>query len=153
MNCRENREKSNIPIHKAYFIQTLQIKPSFNTRLEKLLTAFEQGRFVGDDKTTKLFPFEADDGEMKELLRVLQYVAADEKAREELDRENYYQDAMEGMFGEKNREIAEKKRIIEEQTVALSQQAEILSEQARQIEELKRLVESVKNKHFTQSLK
>jgi hypothetical protein len=100
--------------HQAYFIQTLQIKPSFNTKLEKLLSIFEQRNFIGGDKTTKSFPFETDDGEMKEVLGVLQYVAADEKTREELSRENYYQEAMKGIFGEKDRELEEAKRENEE---------------------------------------
>jgi hypothetical protein len=91
--------------HTAYFVQTLRIKPSFNTRLEKLLSAFEQTRFIGNDETTKLFPYETDDSDMKELLGILQYVAADEKTREELDLENYYLKAMEGMFGEQNEKI------------------------------------------------
>ena len=42
---------------------------------------------------------------MKELLGILQYVAADAKTREELDLENYYLKAMEGMFGEQNATI------------------------------------------------
>jgi len=33
--------------HDAYFIQTLRIKPSYNTRLEKLLSVFEQANFIG----------------------------------------------------------------------------------------------------------
>ncbi|MCL1946997.1 MAG: hypothetical protein FWF51_07620 [Chitinivibrionia bacterium] len=99
--------------HRAYFIQTLQIKPSFNTKLEKLLSIFEQKNFIGDDETTKSFPFETDDTEMKEMLNVLQYVAADEKTREELSREKYHREAMEGMFGEKDRELAKDKKTIE----------------------------------------
>ena len=120
--------------HRAYFIQTLQIKPSFNTKLEKLLSVFEQKNFIGGDETTKSFPFETDDTEMKEVLNVLQYVAADEKTREELSRENYHHEAMEGMFGEKDREIEKNKKTIEEQKGTIE---ELQKEKAKTVKNLK----------------
>ena len=103
-------------IHRAYFIQTKRIKPSFNTRLEKLLSIFEQGNFVGGDETIKRFNFESDDTEIKEVLGVLQYVAADEKTREELDKEIYYQKSMEWAFGKQNKEMEKYKKGFEELT-------------------------------------
>jgi predicted RNase H-like nuclease (RuvC/YqgF family) len=118
--------------HRAYFIQTLQIKQSFNTRLEKLLSVFEQKNFIGDDKTTKSFSFEADDTEIKEVLNVLQYVAADEKTREELDRENYYQEALEGMFGEQNRKFEKQKKEFEEAKKELEENKKTIEELQRE---------------------
>jgi ribosomal protein L22 len=41
--------------------------------------------------------------EIKELLEVLRYAAADAEARKELDEEEYYRKAMEGMFGKQNK--------------------------------------------------
>ena len=103
--------------HRAYFVQTKRIKPSLNTKLDKLLTVFEQKNFIGEDETTKDYTFEVDDPELKVVVDVLKYAAADAKAREELEKEQYYQEAMEDMFGETNRkmekqalEIAEAKR-------------------------------------------
>ena len=106
--------------HSAYFVQTLRIKPSFNTKLEKLLSIFEQANFVGDNKTTKDFALK-EDKELEDVLKVLHYVAADKEAREELDKEEYYQEAIEGMFGEKDRKIAEYKVKNEQQSKALKE--------------------------------
>jgi hypothetical protein len=107
--------------HKAYFVQTKRIKPSLNTKLDKLLTVFEQKNFIGEDETTKDYTFEVDDPELKVVVDVLKYAAADAKTREELEKEQYYQEAMEDMFGETNRkmekqalEIAEAKQREEE---------------------------------------
>jgi len=131
--------------HKAYFVQTKRIKPSFNTRLEKLLSAFEQNRFVGDNTTTKHFPYETDDPEIKEILDILHYVASDEETRKELDKENYYQDAMEEIFGEQNRKMEKLKKEMEEKDAELekerkekAQKDEALAKQAAEIAELKR---------------
>jgi len=107
--------------HRAYFVQTQRIKPSLNTKLDKLLSVFEQKNFIGEDRTTKDYTFEIDDPELKAVIDVLRYVAADAKAREELDKEQYYLEAMDEMFGEQNRkmekqalEIAELKRETED---------------------------------------
>ena len=108
--------------HKAYFIQTKRIKPAYNTRLEKLLAAFEQARFIGDSETTKIFPFDAADDDMKEFLNVLQYVAADEETRKKLERENYQIVELEGIFGEQNAKIAE-----QAEEIAQLQEAQIIT--------------------------
>jgi hypothetical protein len=93
--------------HKAYFVQAKRIKQSINTKLDMLLSVFGQENFVSEDKTVKDFPAEVDCPDMKEVLDILHYVAVDAKARKELDEEIYYQNYVESMFGEKDREIAD----------------------------------------------
>jgi hypothetical protein len=100
--------------HSAYFVQTTRIKPSLNTKLDKLLSIFEQNNFIGDSKTTKDYSLAVDDPEVKAVIDVLQYVAADPQARKELEKELYYQEAMEDMFGESDRKLAEAVRREEE---------------------------------------
>ena len=94
--------------HKAYFVQTPHIKPSLNSKLDMVLSLFEQANFASEDKTLKTFPFETDDPDFKELLGVLHYAAADEKVRRELDEELYFQDYVEEVFGKTFRELQEK---------------------------------------------
>ena len=108
--------------HNAYFVQTLQIKPAFNTRLEKLLAIFEQDRFIDNKTTTKSFPYDIDDKDIKEILNVLQYAAADAETRKELDLENAYLKSVEEMFGEKDAIIAQK---TEENALLASRIAEL----------------------------
>jgi hypothetical protein len=136
--------------HSAYFVQTLRIKPSFNTKLEKLLSIFEQANFVGGNKTTKDFALK-EDKELEDVLKVLHYVAADKEAREELDKEEYYQEAMEGMFGEKDRKLAEKdKKLFEkdkelsESKKELTEKDKKLTEKDKEIEKLKKQIEEMK---------
>ena len=123
--------------HKSYFVQTKRIKPAYNTRLEKLLSAFEQARFVGNNEATKIYPFETDDNDMKELLSVLQYVAADEKTRQELERENYNQVELEGIFGEKDRELEETKTKLEDANETIAQKDAEIEELKKQLSELR----------------
>ena len=113
--------------HRAYFVQALRIKPGYNTKLEKLLSIFEQANFIGSSKTTKEFPLTDIDPELREVVNILQYVAADKEARNELDREEYYHQAMEGMFGEKDRELAKNKETIERQGKELAEKDQELA--------------------------
>jgi hypothetical protein len=99
--------------HKAYFVQAKRIKQNISTRLDTLLSIFGQENFISADKTVKDFPAEVDCPEMKEILNILHYVAVDAEARKELDKEIYYQNYVENMFGEKDRELAETKEKLE----------------------------------------
>jgi predicted RNase H-like nuclease (RuvC/YqgF family) len=127
--------------HKSYFVQAKKIKPSYNTRLEKLLSIFEQANFAGDSKTTKHFLLETDDHEIKEVLKVLHYVAVDKETRDKLDKEDYYQGAMEEMFGAKDRELADTKVKLEKAGKELGQQAQELEQKERKLEQKDRELE------------
>jgi len=131
--------------HSAYFVQTLRIKPSFNTRLEKLLSAFEQKRFIGNDETTKLFPYETDDSDMKELLGILQYVAADEKMREELDLENYYLKSLEWSFGEQYEKLEKQKQELDENKKTITQHVNTIAEKENTIAEKENTIAQLQN--------
>ena len=122
--------------HSAYFIQALRIPPGYSTRLEKLLSVFEQKRFIGNDETTKLFPYENDDSDMKELLGILQYVAADAQTREELDLENYYLKSMEWSFGEQNAKLEKQKQELDKNKKTIAEHINTIAEKDNAIAKL-----------------
>jgi len=128
--------------HKAYFVQTQRIKPTLNTKLDKLLSVFEQKNFIGDDKTTKDYKFAVDDPDLKVVVDILKYVAADAKAREQLDKEEYYQEAMEGIFGKQNKELAETKEKLEAANKEMAEQNEEIQRKNEEINALKKMLEA-----------
>ncbi|MDR2728803.1 MAG: hypothetical protein LBB56_06695 [Chitinispirillales bacterium] len=132
--------------HKAYFVQTKRIKPSLNTKLDKLLSVFEQKNFIGDDETTKDYKFEVDDPDLKVVVDVLKYVASDAKAREELEREQYYQDAMEGAFGKQNRELAETKEKLEYADKKLEEKDKELEKKDKEFVKLQQKMRNIAKK-------
>jgi flagellar biosynthesis GTPase FlhF len=123
--------------HSAYFIQTTRIKPGLNTKLDRLLSIFEQAHFIGDGTTMKDYLFDVDDPDVKGLVNILEHVAADPERRKELEKEQYYQVAMEDAFWKQNMEMAKYKREIEE---AIQEKDEALQE----IEVAKRETEAAK---------
>ena len=126
--------------HNTYFIQTLRIKSSLNTKLDSLLAIFEQDKFIGTDTTTKIFPFDVNDKDLKEVLKVLQYAAADAETRKELDLENIYLKSIEDMFGEKDAIIAQKDEVIAQKEDIITKQDNELAKLAEEIAKLKKLL-------------
>jgi hypothetical protein len=120
--------------HKAYFVQTRKIKQNLSTKLDMLLSIFEQSNFVSRDKTMINIPFETQDPEIKEVLQVLHYVAVNEEARKELDEELYYQRYVEQTFGEKDREKEQKNEQLEKQLEEKKKKKEEIEKLKKQIE-------------------
>ena len=121
--------------HKAYFIQTLKIKPSYNTRLEKLLSVFEQANFIGHSQITKAYTMSDIEPELNEIVKMLQYMAADDDLKNELNYEEYYHQEMENMFGNSNREIIEKSNIIKDNIKKLAEKDKRLAEKDKKLAE------------------
>ena len=127
--------------HRSYFVQANKIKPGYNTRLEKLLSIFEQSNFAGDNKTTKHFLLDTEDHELREVLKVLHYVAVDKDTRDKLDKEDYYQGAMKEMFGAKDRELADTKVKLEKVSKEFEQQGKALEQQGKVLEQKDKALE------------
>ncbi|MDR0306751.1 MAG: hypothetical protein LBI42_07925 [Chitinispirillales bacterium] len=135
--------------HSAYFVQAKRIKRSPDSKLDKLLSVFEQDNFVGDDRTTKNYPLEVDDPEIKTVIDVLRHVAADPKAREELDREEYYQEAMDEMFGEKDRELVQTKLKYEDAIQREEEANKTIERQNHELAETRQREEEANNRQKT----
>jgi hypothetical protein len=125
--------------HSAYFVQTPRIKPSLNTKLDKLLSIFEQTNFIDESKMTKDYSLAVDDPDVKTVIDVLRYVAADPQARKELEKERYYQEAMDDAFGDKNREIAEHKQRAEDALQHEEEARRQLLETARELKYVEKM--------------
>jgi hypothetical protein len=122
--------------HSAYFIQTLRIKPKYNTRLEKLLTIFEQANFVSGSSTTKFYTPEVEDPEFLEITNILQYVAGDSQTREELDKEEYYLRYVKHTFGDKDKAIADRDRKLMKKDEVIAEKDEALAEKDKKFRDI-----------------
>jgi hypothetical protein len=132
--------------HNAYFIQTHRISRSFQTKLDRLLSVFEQANFVGYTETTKLLDLSEDDleqkyPELKELVNILRKAAADKDTLQKLDREQEYLEAMDEMFGKKDTELRQTKEKLEESTQKLGESNQKLKESTQKLEEFTQKLE------------
>jgi hypothetical protein len=131
--------------HDSFVVQVERITNRFQTRLDKLLSIFEQRNFVDDREITKDYPHVPDLEELKTMTDILHYVGTDPKERKEIEKEQEAWRTMKAMIDDTEHnylqalaELKEKEKIISEKDQALNEKDRALTEQARLIEELQK---------------
>jgi hypothetical protein len=136
--------------HNNYVIHISRISNKrYSTKLEELLSIFEQAHFVKDDsKISKLYPHRADDEDIKFITYVLHETIADPIERAEIEKEAEALRILDDAFFKTKRTqdkiIEEQAKILEEQDIILKEQNIILEEQDKILKEQKALEERVK---------
>jgi hypothetical protein len=126
--------------HNSYVIQTGRITDErYSTKLDKLLSLFEQDHFTSDkSKISKYYSHLSDDKDIRFITSLLHEIIADPKEREEIEKEEEAIRIIDDLYGKKNRE---QKQIIEKQAKVLKEQAKALEEQAKALEEQAKALE------------
>lgn len=133
----ETKEKFvELLTHDSYIIQAPRIDMTGEprTRLESILSIFEQKNFVDYKKDAINYKYTINDSAVKRMLDVLHYVGTDPDERKILDEEAYwerYDDSTAGELVRKDEELAEKDRKLDEKD-------RVIDEKDRVIDELKR---------------
>jgi hypothetical protein len=137
--------------HNCYIIQTGRISDKrYSTRLDRLLSLFEQTDFVNEGSgVIKQYSYPCDDEDIQFITSLLHEMVADPKEREEIEKEEEALRILEDVFGKKNREqkqiIEEKNKIIEEKNKILEEKNKILEEKDKIIEALKKQLTENRN--------
>ncbi len=118
--------------HDSYIVQVKRITAKYQTKIDKLLSLFEQSNFVDEAEIVKEFNHEIDLEELKLATDILHYAGTEpnEKKKIEIEREAWR--TVNAMFEEKEKEllaeleekekeISEKNKIIEELLKKLNQ--------------------------------
>ena len=128
--------------HDSYIVQVGRIKDRYQSRLEKLLSVFEQSNFESETKTTKNFTYPTDIDDMKLLTDILHHVGTDPMERIEIEKEEEAWRTINAIFYSQEKkykhEIQEKEKIIQGKDLILLEKDKALSEKDRIIEELMR---------------
>ena len=131
--------------HDSYIVQVVRITNRYQTRLDKLLSVFEQTNFLDDTKITKEFKHDADIEEVKIITDILHYSGTDpvEKKKLETEQEAWRTvDALTGGLKEKSerlfQELNESRNALTENKRALTESEKTNAELLNQLQELKR---------------
>lgn len=130
--------------HDSYVVQVERITNRFQTRLDKLLSIFEQSNFIDDTETIKDYQHTPDIEELKTMTDILHYVGTEPKERKQIETEQEAWRTINAMFTEpyrkelkeKEKELKEKEETIKEQKEALKEKDEALKARDRMIREL-----------------
>ena len=128
--------------HDSFIVQVDRITGSYKTRLDKLLSVFEQTNFVDSNKITKEFLHDADIEEVKIITEILHHSGTNPKERKEIENEQEAWRTVNAMFEDKEKELRkelnEKDNVISEKDNVINEKDNVISEKDKIIEDLLR---------------
>jgi hypothetical protein len=136
--------------HDCFVVQLPRIQVKLLTRLEKLLSVFEQNFFVDDHGTIKQYNYEVEDEEIKKMIAILHFAGTDPDEKQKIENEQEAYRILDLAASEKSRElqgiITEQNKVLEEKNKSLLASAKALKESGidlKKIMELTGLKEDV----------
>lgn len=114
--------------HDSFIVQIDRITDRYQTRLDKLLSVFEQTNFVDTNKITKEYMHDTDIEEVKIMTDILHHSGTNPRERKQIEDEQEAWRTVNAMFEDKEKEFIK----------ALTEKDNALTEKDRIIEELKR---------------
>jgi len=126
--------------HDSFIVQVERITDRYQTRLDKLLSVFEQNHFVDDRKITKEFSHNTDVEELKIITEILHHSGTDSEERKKIEIEQEAWRSVNAMFENKERKylkaLNEKNQELVQKTIQLDEKEKELGKKDKIIEEL-----------------
>ena len=124
--------------HDSFIVQVERISDRYQTKLDKLLSVFEQTNFIDDSRIIKQYNHDGDDEDVKVITDILHYSGIDpiEKKKIEIEQEAWR--TVEAMTEDIVKELNESKKALTEKDQALTEKDKALTEKDKLIEELMR---------------
>ncbi len=146
--------------HDSYVVQVNRIGDRYQTRLDKLLSVFEQRYFVEEGTIVKQYKHEADSEELQLITQILNYVGTHPDERKKIADEEeawrtinaYMQDLkrkaekFEKELAVKDKVLQETQKELEENTKVLEETQRVLEENAKALSEKDKLIEELMKK-------
>lgn len=115
--------------HDSYVVQVQRITGRYKSRLDKLLSVFEQKNFIGDTETVKEYHYDPKDEDVKTMTDILHHTGTDPARRKEIEAEQEAWRSVNAMFEDKEKALKS-----------------IITKQEKELEEQRKLIEELKNK-------
>jgi hypothetical protein len=127
--------------HDSFVVQIERITDRYQTRLDKLLSLFQQKNFMDDKKITKDFTHIPDIEELKIMADILHYVGTDPKERKQIEAEREAWRTINAM-------LAGKEKILQEQRKALKEKDKQLETERQKTEAKQKELETERQKLY-----
>jgi len=111
--------------HDSYIVQVERITDRYQTRLDKLLSIFEQTNFVDEKKITKEFNHEVDIEEIKIATDILHHSGTNTEERRKIENEQEGWRSVNAMFEDKEKKY---QKALEESRKALTEKDLLIAE-------------------------
>ncbi|MEY3442796.1 MAG: hypothetical protein RLZZ519_1077 [Bacteroidota bacterium] len=118
--------------HDCFVVQVERITERYQTRLDKLLSVFEQANFVDDKKIVKEFNHSTDIEELKLMTDILHHSGTNPEEKKKIEIEQEAWRTVNAMFAEKEERYQQELR---ETYQALSEKDQIIAELQRKLQQ------------------
>ena len=127
--------------HDSYVVQIERITDRYSSRLDKLLSVFEQKNFVDDKKIIKEYKHIADIEEVVIMTGILHFSGTNPEEKKKIETEQEAWRTVNAMFENEKKEfikaLTEKDRALKEKDRALIENKKALDEMAKELEALR----------------
>ena len=135
--------------HDSYIVQIPRIEGKTHTRLEQLLSVFEQKYFIDDKGIRKTYHYEVNDENIQSILELLYHTGADPEKQKEIEDEWWSNELWEEVIVKKDKKIALQKQEIEEKDKEIEEKDKEIEEKDKEIEEKDKENEELKRQLAT----
>ncbi len=143
--------------HDCYVVQLKRIGGKVKTKLDRLLSVFEQDYFIDENGIVKEYSHEIEDQDIMRILEKLHYFGTDpyqkKKIEEEQEYDRVFEDAIEEHRVRLEAKIADRDKVLEENAKALAEQQKALEDKDKALEgkdkaleDMAKMVEELKRK-------
>ncbi len=144
--------------HDSYIVQVKRITGRYKSRLDKLLSVFEQSNFIDDTETIKEYHYPVEnDEEMKKVMDILHHSGIDPETRKAIEAEREAWRSVNAMFEEEKRafekklqekevELLEKNEVITEHEKVITEHEKVITEKEQVLEAQRKLIEELQKK-------
>lgn len=129
--------------HDSFVVQVERITGRYQTRLDKLLSVFEQSNFTDDSRITKKFVHNPDIEEVELITSILHHSGTDPEERKLIDTEKEAWRTVNAMFENEKKEFEKQ---LNEKSKALTEKEQVISEKDKAIAEMQKIIEELRQK-------
>jgi len=126
--------------HDSYIVQIPQIEGKTRTRLEKMLSVFEQKFFIDDKGIRKEYRYDVDDENIRYILEILYHTGADPQKQKDIEDEWWSNELWEEVIVKRDKKIALQKKELEIKDKELEIKDKELEIKDKELEELRKQI-------------
>ena len=129
--------------HDSFIVQVDRITNNYSTKLEKLLSLFEQKHFVDEKRIIKEFNHELDTEDIKLTTDILHFSGTNPAERKKIETEQEAWRTVNAMFEDKEKEFYKK---LDEKDKALDKKDSVINEKDKALDEKDKIIEELMKK-------
>ena len=129
--------------HDSFIVQVDRITNNYSTKLEKLLSLFEQKHFIDEKRIIKEFNHELDTEDIKLTTDILHFSGTNPAERKKIETEQEAWRTVNAMFEDKEKEFYKK---LDEKDKALDEKDSVINEKDKALDEKDKIIEELMKK-------